>query len=475
MSVTASPGARACATCDVNSGSGANSGAVLGSASASSCSSSWEFPLQACVNLDAIVHNSKVFARLAPGRMQMGIVKANAYGHGMAPVARALRYSGFTWFGVSHVDEAAALRQIFDTWDDAPHLPKPRILTWLYAFSQDLRPALEADLDLAISSLEHLQAVRRAVQLRSKANPALFVPARVHLKIDVGMNRGGARLEQLPELLAALTGAVQAGEVALESVWGHLNCADDPDGEGVVITCQEIAVFEQAKQMVARFGLHPQFTHLAATAGTLWHPAAHYDLVRLGIGLYGYSPNPKARPADTADLVEALTLTCRLTQVKRLHPGESVSYGATYTASCPQWIGLLPCGYGEGIPRQASNRAPVWVNGRRSRILGRVCMDQMMIDLGEGAEPWGQVGDEVVLFGASRTLEGSATGYPTAEDWAQDADTISYTITTNLPAHLPRIYTGKVAAELGLTESSSPPTATVSLPRGDAHEGDEYV
>lgn len=413
--------------------------------------------------------------------MQMGIVKANAYGHGLVPVARALRYSGLTWFGVSHVDEAAFLRQIFDAQDDAPHLPKPRILTWLYAWGQDLLPALEADLDLAVSSLEQLEAVRQAVrraarradlleQPSTRHEQPIFVrtPARVHLKIDVGMSRGGVRPEYLPELLQALTQAVAAGEVTLESVWGHLNCADDPDGEGAEITRREIAVFEQAKQEVARAGLQPHFTHLAATAGTLWHSAAHYDLVRPGIGLYGYSPNPQVRPDDTASLWEALTLTCRLTQVKRLNPGESVSYGATYTASRPQWIGLLPCGYGEGVPRQASNRAPLWVNGRTSRILGRVCMDQMVIDLGEGSAPWGQVGDEVVLFGPSHREDGTATGYPTAEDWAQAADTISYTITTNLPTHLPRIYTGKVAAELGFTEPGSPLTATVSLPQEDA-------
>ncbi len=553
------------------------------------------FPLTARVDLDAVVANAKFFADLAPACSLMGVVKANGYGHGMLPVARALRLAGVSWFGVSHLDEAILLRQKLAEFDDstaaqrlragsgqstkssmvenravhcltsysagdsssddfgssfssshssasdsrsssnkfakepflAPsrsedsllspysssvtpilgeYVHKPRILTWLVDHGQDLRTALLADLDLSVSNEHQLRSICDAAAiLRARiASPSAqklgdsqrqklgdtptHLPARIHLKVDVGMSRGGAQLDDLPRLVSQIASAQQTGVVTLEAVWGHLNCADDPDGVGAQITRQEIQVFNKALEIVQSAGLTPKLRHLAASSGALWHPAARFDLIRPGVGLYGFSPNPESRPTDTGALQPAMTLSSRLIQVKHLQSGQGVSYGATFVAERAQWVGLLPCGYGDGIARQASNRAPLWVNGRRSRILGRVCMDQIVIDLGEGKEPWAQPGDEVILFSSAKAVslrQSSAKGaavkagsssvsasesvdsialaadfvetiadvadFPTADEWAKASDTINYTVTTCLPPHVQRVYIGQVANLLGLS------------------------
>ena len=406
------------------------------------------YPSWAAVDLAAIRHNLGVLRAAAPSALQLATVKANAYGHGLVPVALAALDGGADWLGVAQLAEAFVLRRGLDEAGvaraDAP------LLAWISTSSSDFSAAIEADIDLSVSWTWVLADICAAAREVGR-------PARVHVKIDTGMSRAGSTLADLPALASALRMAVDDGLVDVVGAWSHMSRADDPSEAGNASTASHVRIFEEGLAILADAGITPRIRHLAATSGILWHPEAHYDMVRAGIGLYGLSPDPAVATSEQLGLVPALELRAPLTSVKVIEEGTPVSYGGTWVAPTRRWIGLVPLGYGDGILRAVSNKARVVVHTAsgpfNAPLIGRVCMDQFMVDLGPAqASPGtptarsGQApaapGDTAILFGSG------AGGEALADDWADAASTINYEIVTHLGTHIPRTYRGHAARTL---------------------------
>ena len=408
-----------------------------------------DYPSSAAVDLAAIRHNLGVLRAAAPGALQLATVKANAYGHGLLPVARAALDGGADWLGVAQLAEAFTLRAGLDEAGiaraDAP------ILAWISTSSSDFAAAIEADIDLSVSWTWVLADICAAAREAGR-------PARVHVKIDTGMSRAGSTLADLPALASALRMAADDGLVDVVGAWSHMSRADDPSEAGNASTASHVRIFEEGLSILADAGITPRIRHLSATSGILWHPEAHYDMVRAGIGLYGLSPDPAVATSEQLGLIPALELRAPLTSVKVIEEGTPASYGGTWVAPTRRWIGLVPLGYGDGILRAASNRARVVVHTAsgafNAPLIGRVCMDQFMVDLGpaEGSPgtPTARSGQAPAVPGDIATLFGSGEyGEALADDWAQAAGTINYEIVTHLGAHIPRIYRDGAAATFG--------------------------
>ena len=408
-----------------------------------------DYPSSAAVDLAAIRHNLGVLRAAAPGALQLATVKANAYGHGLLPVARAALDGGADWLGVAQLAEAFTLRRGLDEAGvaraDAP------ILAWISTSSSDFAAAIEADIDLSVSWTWVLADICAAAREVGR-------PARVHVKIDTGMSRAGSTLADLPALASALRMAADDGLVDVVGAWSHMSRADDPSEAGNASTASHVRIFEEGLAILADAGITPRIRHLSATSGILWHPEAHYDMVRAGIGLYGLSPDPAVAASEELGLIPALELRAPLTSVKVIEEGTPASYGGTWVAPTRRWIGLVPLGYGDGILRAVSNKARVVVHTAsgpfNAPIVGRVCMDQFMVDLGpaEGSPgtPTARSGQAPAAPGDIATLFGSGIGGEAlADDWAQAAGTINYEIVTHLGAHIPRIYRDGADATFG--------------------------
>ena len=408
-----------------------------------------DYPSSAAVDLAAIRHNLGVLRAAAPGALQLATVKANAYGHGLLPVARAALNGGADWLGVAQLAEAFTLRHGLDEAGvaraDAP------ILAWISTSSSDFAAAIEADIDLSVSWTWVLADICAAARQVGR-------PARVHVKIDTGMSRAGSTLADLPALASALRMAADDGLVDVVGAWSHMSRADDPSEAGNASTASHVRIFEEGLAILADAGITPRIRHLSATSGILWHPEAHYDMVRAGIGLYGLSPDPAVATAEELGLIPALELRAPLTSVKVIEEGTPASYGGTWVAPTRRWIGLVPLGYGDGILRAVSNRARVVVHTAsgpfNAPIVGRVCMDQFMVDLGQAegspGTPTARSGQAPAAPGDIATLFGSGVGGEAlADDWAQAAGTINYEIVTHLGAHIPRIYRDGADATFG--------------------------
>jgi alanine racemase len=362
------------------------------------------------VDLAAIRHNVRRLREIAgPGVRMMTVVKADGYGHGMVPVARAAREAGAEWLGVATIDEALALREAGDTG---------RLLCWLDAPGEEYAAAIARDVDVTAYALDELAEMTEAAR-------ALGAVARVQLKVDTGLSRGGAGLPAWPDLVQAARKAELAGEVVVTGIWSHFAASDEPDHPAN--DAQERA-FVDALEVAAAAGLDPEVRHLANSAATVLRPSARFDLVRCGIASYGQDP----APGHTHDLglVPAMTAQGRLAMVKPVRAGAGVSYGHTWVADRDTTVGLVPMGYGDGVPRHASNTAEVWVAGRRRPIRGRVCMDQFVVDLDGDLPP---AGEPVVLFGTG------TDGEPTAQDWAEACGTINYEIVTRIGGRMHRL------------------------------------
>jgi alanine racemase len=372
---------------------------------------------EARVDLDAIRANT---ARLAAGTSAgvMAVVKADGYGHGLLTAARASLAGGATWLGVCTLDEALALR--------AAGITAP-ILAWLLAPGLPLHQAVAADVDLSAASTALLEEIAAAARVADR-------PARVHLKVDTGLSRNGATAADWPELLTAAGKAVADGTVEVVGAWSHFAYADEP---GHPTIAAQIRRFGEALDVAERAGVRPEVRHLANSAATLTLPEAHFDLVRPGIAVYGLSPIP-AWPA-ARDLRPAMTLHAKVVLAKRVPAGEGVSYGHQYTTRRDTTLALVPLGYADGVPRAATNVGPVLLAGARRTISGRVCMDQVVVDVGDDPV---EAGDVAVLFGPGDH------GEPTADDWAAVLDTINYEIVTRVGARVPRTYVGETTGEV---------------------------
>jgi alanine racemase len=353
------------------------------------------------VDLGAVRHNVRTLRRLT-GVPSMTVVKADGYGHGMLEVAHAAREAGSEWLGVATIEEAMALRAAGDTG---------RLLCWLAVPGESYAGPVAAGVDVTAGSLEQLDAVAAAVARTG-------TPARVQLKVDTGLSRGGAPLELWPELVSRARRGEADGRWAVTGLWSHLAASDEPD-HAANDTQEE--VFRQALALAAQAGLRPEVRHLANSAAGILRPSARFDLVRFGLASYGLDPAPGHTP--DLGLRPAMTVRAALAMSKRIHAGAGVSYGHRWVAPEDTTVGLVPMGYGDGVPRHASDAAEVLVAGRRRPVRGRVCMDQLVVELGGELPP---AGSEVVLWGPGDR------GEPTAQDWADAAGTISYEIVTRV-------------------------------------------
>ena len=378
----------------------------------------WARGAVAHIDLDTFRANVARCAEAAPGAALMAVVKADAYGHGLVPSARAALAGGASWLGVAQLAEALLLREA--------GVPG-RLLTWLYAPGPEsttaLRRAVTLDIDLSAGSTWSLAAVIAAAEAAGQ-------PARVHLKVDTGLGRGGAFLDAWTELLEIALRAQAAGVIEVVGVWSHLASAEDVTSP---VTAGQLEVFREAVARAEAGGAHLEVRHLSNSAATLVNPAMRFDLVRPGLAVFGLSPLPDVTSAQLG-LVPAMRLEVDVMLVKHAPAGQGVSYGHTYTTPRPTVLADLPIGYADGIPRHASGTGPILLGGRRRTVAGRVCMDQLMVDLDGDTSV--SAGDVAVLFGPGRD------GEPTAQDWAEAAGTISYEIVTRIGARVPRVHVG---------------------------------
>jgi alanine racemase len=359
---------------------------------------------EARVDLTAIAHNVRAIRAVVGDSAVMAVVKAGGYGHGAEPVARAAVDGGAAWLGVVDIDEAHELRAAGVT---AP------ILAWLHDPGRGFDDAIAEGIDLGLGSIEQLE---RAAAASGTAN--------VQLKVDTGLSRGGAERGDWAGLFRAAAEHERFGRLRVRGLWSHLANAGDAEDAA------QVALFEQAIELAADAGLTPELTHLAATAGALRVPSSRFGMVRAGIGLYGLSPFEDATSAALG-LRPALELSAAITSIKRVPAGTGVSYGYAHRTAGDSTLALIPLGYSDGIPRAASARGPVSINGRTYPVAGRIAMDQFVVDLGSDVAA---VGDRAILFGDPEV------GLPSAEDWARAAGTINYEIVARLGPRIERTY-----------------------------------
>jgi len=357
------------------------------------------------IDLGALTGNiRRLHKHLRPGVQLLAAVKKNAYGHGAGSVARAAVAAGAEWLGVFSVEEGAELR---DAGITTPILimgcvPCTQVATVIL---KNLTPTvIETELPLALD--------RAAQSMETTIN--------VHIKVDTGLNRFGANIEDVASLLRFVSAL---GRVKIGGLYTHFASADEPDRSTTEIQLQRFL------KVAANFP-EPKFLHAANSAATLRFPETHLNMVRVGIAMYGVDPSPITE--RTFPLEPVLSLKSRVVRLHWIKAGEGVSYGLTWIAEKDALVALIPFGYGHGLPRLLSNRGQVLVHGQRVPIRGRVCMDQCVVDVTDVAEV--RVGDEVVLLGRQGSEE------ITAEEIANWANTISYEVFTGIWTGLPRIY-----------------------------------
>ncbi len=362
------------------------------------------------MDLAALRHNVRRLAEVCAPAEVMVVVKADGYGHGMLDVARAAREAGAPWLGVAVLEEALALREAGDTG---------RILCWLAVPGEDYVPAVRAEVDVTAYSVRQVEEIAEAAYVAG-------TEARLQLKVDTGLSRGGAVRADWDALFGAAADAETRGLVSVTGIWSHFACSDEPDHPA---NDRQEAAYLEALGMAEGHGLSPAHRHLSNSAAALVRPSARFDLVRCGLAAYGLSPVPQLRTSAELGLVPVMTARARAAMVKRVPAGSGVSYGHTYVTDRETTLVLVPVGYGDGVPRHGSSSAPVQVGGARHQVSGRVCMDQLVVDVDDDDVA---AGDEVVLFGPG------LDGEPTAQDWADACGTISYEIVTRIDGRFTR-------------------------------------
>jgi alanine racemase len=382
-------------------------------------------PAWAEVDLDAVRHNVVLLGQVSGPRTKVcAVVKADGYGHGAVPVARAALEAGAAWLAVALVEEGVALRA---AGLDAPVLvlsePPPEAMGAVVA--HDLTPT--------VATRGGVTALAAAARRAGSARP---VP--VHVKVDTGMHRIGVA----PEDAAALAGAVAAAGLRLEGLWTHLAVAEDPAEEARAFTAEQLARFDAALAAVRRAGHRPEVVHVANSAGTIAHPGSRFDLVRVGIALYGILPDERLAPAFAEltggrSLRPVLSLRARISAVRDLPAGARPSYGRRRPLPEAARVATVPLGYADGVPRRLFDAGgAVLVGGRRRPLAGTVTMDQVVVDCGPPDRRPVEVGDEVVLLGRQGDEE------VTASEWAAALGTIAYEVVCGIGARVPRLTVG---------------------------------
>ncbi len=373
------------------------------------------------IDIVALKHNVSLLKRTFYPAELAAVVKANAYGHGAIEVARAAGRGGIKTFCVATVEEGAELR---DAGIDG------QVLVLMEPEREFIEDALLNDLTLTIYSVRALLEVVAAWERISKSGK-VFPRPRVHIKVDTGMHRLGVTESEALELAKL----VKSSGVVFEGLSSHLAMADQGEsGKGP--TLEQIARFERVATKLATFNIRPQILHIANTAGGISYPNARYDLVRAGIGLYGYLPSSEV---NLVGLKPVLSLKARVSALRRLQGGEAVSYGLRRRLERPSYIATVPIGYADGVRRLLFDKGQdILIKGERLPIAGTVTMDQTLIDCGDlEVLP----GDEVVLLGR----QGGEN--ITAVEWAESLGTIPYEVLTSLGSRVPRVYVREEVTE----------------------------
>jgi len=364
------------------------------------------------INLAAIAENLN-FIKSKTSAQVLAVVKADAYGHGLINVAKAAEKAGADWLGTALLEEGIALRN--------GGITKP-IISWLTPLGEDFKTAINLEIDLSISSIELLNEIILVGKSINK------VP-RVHIEIDTGMNRGGFG-DEWGSLLPEIVRAVKTNEIKAIGIWSHFARADEPNE---VMNSTQLDKFDQKVKQLSDSGVNLEFIHIANSAAALSNKAAHKNIIRWGIGLYGLSPDvTNMGDSKSLGLKPAMKLFAKLQLVKSVKAGQSVGYGGTTITKSDTKLGVVTLGYADGVPRNANNSAGIYVAGKRAPIIGRVSMDQFVVDL--GLDSLAKTGDEVIVFG-----DGSQGEY-TIDEWAKACATINYEIVTRIGVRVPRIY-----------------------------------
>lgn len=361
---------------------------------------------EAVIDLDAVTANIRSLRQRIGTPHLVAVVKADAYGHGAVPVARAALAGGADWLGTADIPEALALRA---AGIDAP------LLCWLHPAGADFSAAIRAGIDLGVSSADQLDEIADA------AGDAI---ASVHLKLDTGLSRNGMAEADWGRVFERARALELAGALRVRGLFSHLSNTSPSDDRAA------LAVFTRGLALAEGAGLSPELVHLAATAAAIDLPETRFNTVRIGIGMYGLSPFSDRTSADLG-LTPVMTLRGRIAAVRRVPAGSGVSYSYTYRTTDESTLALVPLGYADGVPRQASGAGQVAIGGHRFRVAGRVAMDQFVVDVGNTPVA---VGDDVILFGDPES------GVPSATDWATAAGTINYDIVTRVGARVTRRY-----------------------------------
>lgn len=365
----------------------------------------------AVVDLGAIRHNVRLLRELAGSAEVMAVVKADGYGHGAARVGQAAIEAGASELGVATLAEALDLRR------DGVTAP---VLCWLHAPGTDFAPALMADVQLGVSSTRQLGEVLDATRRTGST-------ATVTVKVDTGLSRNGVGAAEFPALLPALRQAASDGAIRLRGLMSHLACGDDPASP---VNDRQARRFAEMRTQAHEAGVEFEIHHLSNSPAAMTRPDLAFDMVRPGIAVYGQTPIPTR---GDMGLRPAMTLRSPVALVRRLAAGDGVSYGHTWVAETDTTVALIPLGYADGVFRALSGRMSVLINGKLRPNVGRICMDQFVVDLGPGPVDVNE-GDTAVLFGPG---DG---GEPTTQDWASALGTINYEVVTSPRRRVSRVY-----------------------------------
>ena len=372
------------------------------------------------IDLGAIRENIK-YLMAKSGKPALAVVKADGYGHGLLPVAKSALSAGASWLGVALLEEAKALKQ---GGINAP------IIAWLTPVTDDFASAISEDIDIAIPSLAHLEAITSATKSLGKC-------ARIHLEVDTGMSRGGA-LHEWSELVRSAKSYQDSGLIKVIGIWSHFARADEAGHE---FNNKQLENFKSAVAEAKSVGITPEVIHLSNSAAAINDADSHFDLLRLGIAIYGLSPDfSHMGSSEKLNLKPAMSIRARIHLVKDIPAGSQVGYGGSAITKVDTKLGVIAMGYSDGIPRNANSEAGVLVGNKRAPIIGRVSMDQFVVDLGRDSSA--KAGDWAYIIGSNPSDSYTSASSYTADSWASASATINYEIVTRIAARVKRIYQG---------------------------------
>jgi alanine racemase len=372
------------------------------------------------IDLGAIRENIR-YLMAKSGKPALAVVKADGYGHGLLPVAKSALSAGASWLGVALLEEARALRQ---GGISAP------IIAWLTPITDDFESAINEDIDIAIPSLAHLEVITNAARSLGKC-------ARVHLEVDTGMSRGGA-LDEWSELVSEAKNYQDSGLITVIGIWSHFARADELGHE---FNKTQLENFKSAVAEAKSVGITPEVIHLSNSAAAINDADSHFDLLRLGIAIYGLSPDVSHMgSSEKLNLKPAMSIRARIHLVKDIPAGSQVGYGGSAITKVDTKLGVIAMGYSDGIPRNANSDAGVLVGNKRAPIIGRVSMDQFVVDLGSDSSA--KAGDWAYVIGSNPSDSYTSASSYTADSWASASATINYEIVTRIAARVKRIYKG---------------------------------